>query len=218
VRYAWVVAFVAACGRVGFDDPAPRFDAPRTVFYGEAANFPETMLETECTALGPTTRVADSDALDTVLPDADIVIVEALHSSHTAAEAHALSSWLETGGSLVVLTSYDASDYPPYQTLLSDYTFAFQNPIIDGPVTELAHHPTTAGVTSLVFMGGYAIAYDAHFADLGSISGQPVAAVGSPGEGRALVWGDEWVSFDKQWADDVPTFWRNVLAWLRHRS
>jgi len=38
------------------------------------------------------------------------------------------------------------------------------------------------------------------------------------GEGRVVVWGDEWITYDSEWADvkdqQVELFWLNILKWL----
>jgi hypothetical protein len=42
--------------------------------------------------------------------------------------------------------------------------------------------------------------------------------VGTPSEGRVVVWGDEWITYDSQWADvtnqQVERYWLNILKWL----
>jgi hypothetical protein len=36
--------------------------------------------------------------------------------------------------------------------------------------------------------------------------------------GRVVVWGDEWITYDSEWADvedqQVELFWLNILKWL----
>lgn len=36
--------------------------------------------------------------------------------------------------------------------------------------------------------------------------------------GRVVVWGDEWITYDSEWADlanqQVELFWVNILKWL----
>jgi hypothetical protein len=42
--------------------------------------------------------------------------------------------------------------------------------------------------------------------------------VAEPGDGRVVVWGDEWITYDSEWADvkgqQVELFWLNILKWL----
>jgi hypothetical protein len=37
-------------------------------------------------------------------------------------------------------------------------------------------------------------------------------------DGRVAVWGDEWITYDSEWADtegqQVEHFWLNLLKWL----
>ena len=44
----------------------------------------------------------------------------------------------------------------------------------------------------------------------------PLAQVADVGEGRAIVFGDEWISFDSEWQSipQVEVFWANMIQWV----
>ena len=72
----------------------------------------------------------------------------------------------------------------------------------------------------MTFTGGYGIA------DLGTggstrtpiafVSGNPVAYVVQMGQGRAFVWGDEWIEFDSEWSSmpQIPQLWLQIFKWI----
>jgi hypothetical protein len=40
------------------------------------------------------------------------------------------------------------------------------------------------------------------------------------GEGRAFIWGDEWIQFDSEWSTmpEITQLWVNALGWLGPRD
>jgi hypothetical protein len=107
-------------------------------------------------------------------------------------------------------------------SLIAPLEVAYSGPLLWGPVTDLAPHPITAGLTSVVFDGGFAIA------DLGGQASTrtPIAflpagggtvAVGyaiQMGSGRAFVWGDEWIEFTTDGSMFLPRLWVQVFGWI----
>lgn len=45
-----------------------------------------------------------------------------------------------------------------------------------------------------------------------------VAKVATAGEGNVLMWEDDWICYDTEWAnlsdDQVDHFWLNIIKWL----
>jgi hypothetical protein len=97
---------------------------------------------------------------------------------------------------------------------------AYVSPELWGPVMTFVPHPTTQGLTSVTFVGGYAVS------DLGGTASSrtAVASIGSTtvgyavtmGAGRAFVWGDEWIEFDSEWSQNaqIKQFWVNIFGWV----
>jgi hypothetical protein len=221
---AVVVVVLAGCGRLDFDpesEQPPRFVTPRLLYYGsttgDGLNL-EALLASQTRDSG---RYVESTLIDApVLADYDLVVVQALIQLHSTDEAAALASWLEAGGSMVVLSAYDIlGDAGRVNSLLGTLGVQLVGNLFNGPITEFAPHPTTANLHSLVFLGGYHVQIDNAFTTIATFEGEPVGAAAIVGRGRIVVWGDDWVSRDADWGNpDHQLFWANVLDWTCHRT
>lgn len=154
----------------------------------------------------------------------DVVVLDWLTRDYTPEEAAIFSAWVEAGGGVVSMTGWNnvlADDWHP-NSLLAPLGVAYSGPLISGPITDLADHPITDGITSVVFEGGYGIS------DLGSGSGTltPIASLAvdggvttvgfaiEKGSGRAFVWGDEWIEFLSKGPSFPPRLWVQVFEWV----
>lgn len=170
-------------------------------------------------------NTAESAALTAPILNAyDVIILDRLARPYEPDEATALSDWVGRGGALIVMSGYviAPSDVDPQNQVLSVIGLALNPPLVDGPVTTFSTHPITTGLTSLEFRGGHVVrAVDGVTGGvntpLGTIAGATIAMAQTRGAGRVVVWGDEWVSYDTQWATpSVQTFWKQTLAWAQH--
>lgn len=158
----------------------------------------------------------------------DVVVLDWLTRDYTASEAATFAGWVADGGGVMAMTGYDnvITDDWHANSLLAPLGVAYSGPLISGPVTDLAAHPITDGLTSVVFEGGYAIS------DLGGESSTrtPIAflpAAGGKvnvgyaiqmGAGRAFVWGDEWIEFLSKGSSFPPQLWVQAFEWLSPAS
>ncbi|HEX8790698.1 MAG TPA: hypothetical protein VF765_07085 [Polyangiaceae bacterium] len=158
----------------------------------------------------------------------DVVILDWLTRDYASAEAAALASFVSAGGGVISMSGYDgvSTDDWHANSLLAPLEVAYSGPLLDGPVTTFAVHPTTLGLTSVTFAGGYAVT------DLGgtastrtSVAFLPnpsgagnvtVAYAVTMGSGHAFVWGDEWIEFDSEWSTlpEIKQLWVQVFAWV----
>jgi hypothetical protein len=154
----------------------------------------------------------------------DVVVLDWLTRDYTAEEAQTFAAWFAAGGGVVAMSGYDNVTVDDWHanSLLAVLGVAYSGPLLSGPVTDLAKHPITAGLTSVVFEGGYAIS------DLGGQASTrtPIAflpAAGGDvnvgydiqmGTGRAFVWGDEWIEFTLKESMFPPKLWVQVFAWV----
>jgi hypothetical protein len=163
----------------------------------------------------------------------DVVILDWLTRDYSAAEASVLAAFVSGGGGLVTMSGYDnvTTDDWHANSLLAPLAVAYTGQLLSPsgaeiPVTDFAPHPITAGLTSVSFKGGYAIA------DLGGSASTrtPIAFLPDPSgtgtlpvgfavqmsKGRAFVWGDEWISFDSEWSTipQIKQLWVQVFAWV----
>ncbi len=158
----------------------------------------------------------------------DVVILDWLTRDYSSAEAAVLASFVSAGGGVISMSGYDgvSTDDWHANSLLAPLEVAYSGPLLNGPVTMFAMHPTTVGLTSVTFAGGYAVT------DLGGTASTrtPVAFLPNPsgtgnvtvayaitmGSGHAFVWGDEWIEFDSEWSTlpEIKQLWVQVFAWV----
>ncbi len=156
----------------------------------------------------------------------DVVILDWLTRDYTPSEAAVLATWVSAGGGVASMSGYDDNPTDDWHanSLLAPLRVAYSGPLRNGPVTDFATHPITAGLTTVTFNGGYAIS------DLGGTASTraPIAflpdasgkvTVGSAvqlGAGHAFVWGDEWIEFDSEWSTlpEIKQLWVQVFKWV----
>jgi hypothetical protein len=152
----------------------------------------------------------------------DVIVLDWLTRDYTAAEAATLAAWINAGGGLASMSGYDGvtTDDWHANSLIAPLQVAYGGPLLNGPVTQFAAHPITAGLTSVTFNGGYTVS------DLGGsastrtpIAFLPAGPVGYAiqlGAGHAFVWGDEWIEFDSEWSTlpEIKQLWVQVFAWI----
>ena len=106
--------------------------------------------------------------------------------------------------------------------LLDPLEISYSGALLSGPVTDLAPHPITAGLTSVVFKGGYALSELGGDASTRTPSAFLPAAGGDVnvgyaiqmGSGRAFVWGDEWIEFTSEESMFPPQLWVQAFEWI----
>jgi hypothetical protein len=89
----------------------------------------------------------------------DVVVLDWLTRDYTSAEAAVLASFVSAGGGVISMTGYDGTTTDDWHanSLLAPLEVAYSGPLLNRPVTTFAIHPTTKGLTSVTFAGGYAI-------------------------------------------------------------
>lgn len=181
-------------------------------------------------------RRDDTSPPDTVtaalLAGYDVVVLDRLLRSYSAAESDVLRDYVAAGGGLISMTGYDGSaDRPQSNSALVSLGVEYLPGLQDGPITRFVTHPTTAGLSSVTFAGGYYVGelagatgatntVVATFPPVGDGGLGPTAGLAQErGIGRAWIWGDEWIEFDSEWTTmpEISTLWANVLGWVSHQ-
>jgi hypothetical protein len=145
------------------------------------------------------------------------------HHAFSDDEVSAFDSWVKKGGgamSTIGYTSDEADEVTNVNRLLSPLGMAYSNTKLDldGFITTWVPHPVTMGISSINIENG--VEPDGpNGTTLATDSGGRVALqVTQASNGRVLVWGDEWITYDSEWADvkgqQVELFWLNILKWL----
>jgi len=154
----------------------------------------------------------------------DVVVLDWLTREYTAEETATFAAWVSAGGGVASMTGYNnsISDFRA-NSLLAPLRVAYASPLRSGPVMNFVTHPVTAGLSYVTFNGGYAVS------DLGGSESTRTAIAFLPdpadavagfavqmGEGRAVVWGDEWIEFDSEWSTlpQITQFWVQLFAWI----
>lgn len=183
---------------------------------------PTESVESLLTDRGLTVTRDSAVLTDAALEPYDVVIVDFIRRGVGRDEGEALARWVEGGGGVISLAGHDHDEATRARvnTLLDELGLAYVPPIIRGagPVTSFAPHPITQGLGALVFEGGYSIeaAPTADLRLLGEVDARPVLGVLERGQGRVIIFGDEWVSFrsETETGPDNRSFWENALNWL----
>lgn len=172
-----------------------------------------------------TTRVQtnEKDVLTSdVLAPFDVVVIDRLKHKHSSAEAEAFKTWLSSGKGAMSMTGYLDLEEVDFlaNPLLATVGLGYSKPWLNGPITSFVPHPITQGITEMTFLGGYVIkevdGSTATRTAIASASQGKVGYVAELGQGRAFVWGDEWIQFDSEWSKlpEVQQFWVNIFGWL----
>lgn len=145
------------------------------------------------------------------------------HHPFSTDEVAAFSDWVNKGGGAMTTIGYtpdEADEVKNVNLLLAPLGLAYSSTKLglDGFITDWTAHPVTNGISSIRVdngveadgMDGMTLARDS--------SGRVALQVAEPGDGRVIVWGDEWITYDSEWADvkgqQVELFWLNILKWL----
>jgi hypothetical protein len=192
-----------------------------------SANF-QAWLEARGTT---TTRFHNTGTPELTLSDLqqfDVVIVDQLLRLYSATEAQILADWVSQGGGLMSMTGYTPNEpsWARPNSLLSVIGLNYKGgPLVNGPVTDFETHPITKGLTSVTFLGGWAV-LESNDSGSNTVVAHLPGNAGSAGTvqerdlGRVFAWGDEWIEFDSEWValPEIEQFWVNILAWLGPRN
>lgn len=176
----------------------------------------------------------DGEALtETVLSDYHILLIRDVSTnnnpglSFSMAEADALWQWVRDGGGLMTVIGYsDATEINNVNRLLEPFSLSYgSEQIVQGnsmatPIGDWFEHPLSVGVTQVGGDNGYpAQGQGTTFA---AQDGYDLGKAAVIGDGHVLVWGDEWITYEDEWADSstyqVDQFWENALRWLTRAS
>lgn len=145
------------------------------------------------------------------------------HHAFTEAESAAFLAWVNNGGGAMSTIGYysnEAEEVVNINRLLGTVGVGYSTTKLElnGFVGNwTAGHPLTAGISSINTQNGVEPADGG--TTLATGQGQRLALkVVESGKGKVIVWGDEWITYDSEWADtanqQVELFWVNILKWL----
>jgi hypothetical protein len=138
-------------------------------------------------------------------------------------EIAAFERWVMAGGGAMTTIGYsgnEAAEVVNVNSLLAPLGLAYSTSRLEltSFVQRWEPHALTDGVRNIrtddgvepAGSGGTVLAWDT--------TNRIALEVNQAGEGRVVVWGDEWITYDSEWSDvteqQVERFWLNVLKWL----
>jgi hypothetical protein len=144
------------------------------------------------------------------------------HHAFSDAETQAFFGWVQNGGGAMTTIGYysdEAQEVVNVNRLLATVGLSYSttNLQLNGFVNTWQPHALTAGISSINTNNG--VEPGDGGTTLATGQGNRLALkVTESGKGRVIVWGDEWITYDSEWADvahqQVELFWVNILKWL----
>lgn len=159
----------------------------------------------------------------------EVIVVQDLYNKgngHAYAESEVLSleTYVKSGKGLMTLIGYsDPIERTNVNKILAPLGMGYDNKQIlqksggsTVPITQWFTHPATANVKRLGVDNGYAVTGQGTV--IAKEQGYTVGMVSEVGQGRVVVWGDEWITYNSEWQShpdyQVERFWLNVIKWL----
>jgi hypothetical protein len=145
------------------------------------------------------------------------------HHAFSEAEAGVFEAWVRGGGGVMTTIGYtgdEAKEVENVNLLLAKLGMGYSTSKLGltGNIQSWQTHPVTEGITNIHTdngvepsdVGGMTIAHGG--------DSRLALQVAQVADGRVAVWGDEWITYDSEWADtegqQVELFWLNLLKWL----
>jgi hypothetical protein len=147
----------------------------------------------------------------------DIVILDQLPKEYSPEEAAALLAYVEDGGGLISMTGHNgSSDLPRANSILAPLGASYVPGLMTAPVEDWSTHPISMGISSVTFRGGYEVSATGTDTVVARLMSVPVGVALERGDGRAFIWGDEWIEYDSEWTTMpmIAQLWANMFAWV----
>ena len=121
--------------------------------------------------------------------------------------------------STVGYTGDEATEVVNVNKLLSKLGMGYSTTKLNlhGDVSTWQTHPISDGISNIHTENGVEPELT-NGTTIALGSEQPALQVLELDDGRVAIWGDEWITYDSEWADvegqQVELFWLNLLKWL----
>ncbi len=144
------------------------------------------------------------------------------HHASSEAESQVFAAWVRNGGGAMTTIGYtgdEAREVLNVNDLLSGLGMGYSASRLDlsGMIQTWEPHALSDGITAINTDNG--VEPDGASGTTVARSGDRLALqVAELEKGRVAIWGDEWITYDSEWADtkgqQVEHFWLNLLKWL----
>lgn len=145
------------------------------------------------------------------------------HHVFSEAESGAFEAWVRGGGGVMTTIGYsgdEAKEVENVNLLLAKLGLGYSTTKLglNGNVQSWETHPVTDGITNIYTDNGVEPDAGGGMTVAHGGDGRLALQVAQVDDGRVAVWGDEWITYDSEWADtkgqQVEHFWLNLLKWL----
>lgn len=140
----------------------------------------------------------------------------------TESEVAAFQAWVQGGGGVMTTIGYSGNEREEVvnvNRLLAPFGTGYSTSRLDLSdfITNWSPHPVTDGVRNIFTDNGVEPEGSGMSVARGR-SDRVALQVVQASQGRVVVWGDEWITYDSEWEDvqdqQVELFWLNILKWL----
>jgi len=144
------------------------------------------------------------------------------HHAFTDAEAQSFKKWIQGGGGAMATTGYNYlgnHEEENINKLFSTIGLTYKSSGgISGFIKNWMPHPVSMGIMNINSTNGLECSGDGTIIATANDSKNVALQVGESGMGRAVMWGDEWITYDELWQDiqdeQVERLWLNIFKWL----
>lgn len=185
----------------------------------------------------PATELGDEVLTSELLSTLDLIVVlradtaplgndnSPAHHEFSDAEVAALEAWVRAGGGLMTTIGYQSDETQEIVNvgrLLAPFSLGY-----DADATNIASgfldqwdaaHPIANEVTRINVDNGVGPLTAQGTIVAWTNQGEPALVAAQADQGRVVVYGDEWITYDSEWQDvaeqQVELFWLNLFKWM----
>jgi hypothetical protein len=140
----------------------------------------------------------------------------------SAGEAKAFGDWMRAGGGAMTTIGYtgdEGAEIVNVNRLLTPLGAGYSEDLsLSGDVSTWLEHPISDGVSNIFTENGVTVSAEAGTLVAVGQNDKAVMVVHQVEDGRLVVWGDEWITYDSEWVDtegqQVELLWLNIIKWL----
>lgn len=150
-------------------------------------------------------------------------VVAPAHHEFSSAEASTFEAWVRGGGGVMSTIGYtwdERTEVVNVNKLLANLGVGYSTTRFDlgGNVDMWLTHPVSEGISRINTAKGIEPDGPNGMTIASQNGGNAALQVAQLDHGRAAIWGDDWITYDSEWADSqgqqVERFWLNLLKWL----
>ncbi|HSC87226.1 MAG TPA: hypothetical protein VLC09_08155 [Polyangiaceae bacterium] len=180
----------------------------------------------------PAREIANGELTADAIKGLDVIVVlradtaelngEDAHHAFSTDEVGVLNGWVRAGGGLMTTIGYqgnETAEMVNVNKLLAAFDLGYASPSVEpGDFADDwdQTHPIGDGV-ELINIDNGAQPDTTNGVVVARSGSNPAMVVDTPDDGRVIVWGDEWITYNSEWTDEnqqVERLWLNMIKWM----